>query len=255
MFWNHVTASGEEICCLGVKPLWADVFGMTYRGLESSAPLSVWTQFLESALIAAREQGAGKLMMRLEQKGIAPEIAAELVRLGFVRKLERIEYRLPLNELPDEAGTPLTWQHAGELRLTTQAIAQLVLRASEGDPDADPSEDPEKYIVDWLDDPELNCGMECIRVGHLNGVIAALVVAQINPQDGWSRLSYMGVLPEFRGRGLGKWVHRHGFTELRRQGGVFYHGGTCSPNLAMRRLFETSGAKLYRVMDEWVLNF
>jgi GNAT superfamily N-acetyltransferase len=255
MFWNHVTASGEEICCLAVMPLWADVFGITYRGLESGAPLSVWTQFLASALIAAREQGAGKLMMRLERKGSAPEIAAELERLGFVRKLERIEYRSPLSELPTEEGTPLTWQHAGEVGLTTQAIAELVLRASEGDPDADPSEDPEKYIVDWLDDPELTCGMHCIRVAQFEGKVAALVVAQINPKDGWSRLSYMGVLPEFRGRGLGKWVHRHGFAELRRQGGVLYHGGTSSPNLKMRRLFETSGAKLYRVMDEWALAF
>jgi GNAT superfamily N-acetyltransferase len=53
----------------------------------------------------------------------------------------------------------------------------------------------------------------------------------------------MGVVPEARGRGLGTWVHRHGFRMLRDQGGKLYHGGTAAVNAPMLRLFRAHGCK------------
>jgi len=255
MFWNHVAGNGEELCCLGIKPLWADVFGVTYRGLEAQVPASIWSEFLKLALVAAQEQGAGKLMMRLEHKGQWKAIAEALQRLGFVQKLERHEFRSPLCELPSEEGSPLRWMSMQEAGWSEMEIAQKVKECSAGDPEADPSEDPLSYISDWLKDPELTAGPECIKLGFLNGEFAALVVAQVNPKDGWSRLSYLGVHPRFRGQGLGMWVHRHGFAALRAQGGVLYHGGTSAPNERMRRLFQLAGCRPFRVMDEWVKTF
>jgi hypothetical protein len=58
--------------------------------------------------------------------------------------------------------------------------------------------------------------------------MAALTVVQMNPKSGWSRISYMGIAPKFRGQGLGKWVHRFSFRKMKEEGGKLYHGGTVS---------------------------
>ena len=42
----------------------------------------------------------------------------------------------------------------------------------------------------------------------------------------------------YRGKGLGKWIHRHGFSMMKAQGGKLYHGGTVTENLAMIKLFQ-----------------
>jgi ribosomal protein S18 acetylase RimI-like enzyme len=251
MFWNHLDSQGTELCCMGLKPLWADIYGITYRGLDAPVPMVVWKNFLSQALTAAADQKAGKVMMRLEQKGQAPLIAEELERLGFVHKLERVEFKTPLVDLPSEEGTPMTWKSAAELDWSERQVADLLLQVAQGDPEDDLDGDPIKYIQDWVTDPELTCGLECIHVGFVKGAVAALVVPQVNLKDGWSRLAYMGVHPDFRGQGLGRWVHRHGFADLRKQGGINYHGGTSSMNVRMRRTFEASGCLPFRTVDEW----
>jgi len=95
-------------------------------------------------------------------------------------------------------------------------------------------------------DAVLTHAPECIQVSD-----AGIVVAQVNPRTAWSRITYMGVLPAFRGRGLGRWVHRRGFAMLRGQGGVLYHGGTVETNRPMVRLFEAHACRFHRRLEEW----
>jgi len=83
----------------------------------------------------------------------------------------------------------------------------------------------------------------------------AIVVAQIDPKSGWSPITHMGIIRAFRGRKLGKWVHRHGFEMMRDQGGKLYHGGTVSTNTAMIRLFNQHGCKEFRTIQEWIYRF
>ncbi|MGK5088899.1 GNAT family N-acetyltransferase [Bdellovibrionota bacterium FG-2] len=91
-----------------------------------------------------------------------------------------------------------------------------------------------------------------IKIAHIKHQPAALIIAQIESTTGWSRITYMGIMPEFRGQGLGKWVHRKGFNMMRKQGGTLYHGGTVVSNKGMIRLFQNHGCKEYRRMQEWV---
>lgn len=116
---------------------------------------------------------------------------------------------------------------------------------------ADPNEKVEDFIQDWLVHDDLTSGMNCVGIGFLKDEPCALVVAQIHQETGWSRLSYMGILPQFRGKGLGRWVHRHGFRMMKDQNGKVYHGGTHSENLPMRKLFEKHGCQLICEMEEW----
>jgi GNAT superfamily N-acetyltransferase len=108
------------------------------------------------------------------------------------------------------------------------------------------------FIQDFLVDPVLTAGLGCIHVGFMGDEIAAMTVVQINSKSGWSRISYMGVVPKFRTLGLGKWVHRYSFVQMKKQGGKLYHGGTVSTNTRMIRLFESHGCAVYRQMEEWI---
>ena len=153
--------------------------------------------------------------------------------------------------LPSENRTPIKWQTARELAWTAQDLALFTKEVVTNALDVDPNEKPEDFIQDWLHHTEFTHGLDCAGIGFINDKPCALVVAQINKETGWSRLSYMGLVPEFRGKGLGKWVHRHGFEMMKAQGGILYHGGTHAENRPMRKLFKSHGCHVFCEMEEW----
>lgn len=197
---------------------------------------------IAEACARARDLGTRQLDYRLE----ASDLSASLPGLGFVRRHVRIEYRTPLPELPDDAGTPLSWAIAP----LAEAV-EVLGRAAASDPDWDPDDDPDAALLSYLEDPVLTHGPECVQVASVDGGVAGIVVAQVNPRTWWSRITYMGVVPELRGRGLGTWVHRHGFAMMRAQGGLTYQGGTVEGNLAMVRLFERHRCRFLHRLEEW----
>ena len=174
-----------------------------------------------------------------------------LTQIGLSKVAERVEYQCDVMSLPVEDGSPLRWKTVKELNWGTSRVAEFVSEITEGALDVNPNEKPEDFIKDWLYHDELTYGPDCIAIGFHREQPCALMVAQINKESGWSRLSYMGLVSEFRGRGLGKWVHRHGFTMMKSQGGKLYHGGTHADNLPMRKLFETHGCRVFCEMEEW----
>jgi GNAT superfamily N-acetyltransferase len=70
---------------------------------------------------------------------------------------------------------------------------------------------------------------------------------------GWSTIHYLGVLPEFRGRGLGAESMLRGLGCLKAMGARVYHDGTGLRNAAARALFARLGKQPFRVMEEWRL--
>jgi GNAT superfamily N-acetyltransferase len=243
---------GHEVCSLILIHLWADVFAIIQEHVEAQeAPPTAWVNLIHQALVEARTQHAGSVLFRLIERDGSVELSRELPALGFIKKHDRIEFRAALTSLPIETDSPLQWMSASELNWDAQKVAEFLLAVSEGDPDSEPSQDPVKYIDDWLKDPVLTSGLDCISVGFINDRPAALVVAQINPKTQWSRITYMGLAPEFRKKGFGKAIHRHGFSMMRAQGGEIYHGGTTSTNKPMLRLFTENQCPVYQRMQEW----
>lgn len=80
-----------------------------------------------------------------------------------------------------------------------------------------------------------------------------MVALVVDPNDGWSSIYYLGVLPEFRRRGLGAEGMLRGLRCLKAMGGRTYHDGTGSGNAAARALFGRLGKPEWRVMEEWRL--
>jgi ribosomal protein S18 acetylase RimI-like enzyme len=169
------------------------------------------------------------------------EYVDAFVAAGFRDLGERAEFKADVDDLPGEEGSPLSWRVAGD------EGAAMLAAVAEGDPHGhDERGDPKRMLGAWLGAPKLRGEPECVQIGSLDGQDAAFVCAQVAPHDGWSRISYMGLVPAARGRGLGAWVHRHGFTMLREQGGKLYQGGTATSNRGMIALFEAHGCREVR---------
>ncbi len=246
-----VNSSNEDIAKVTLEHLWADLFALKIKVFAMEAVPSLG-EVIQKALLEASKLKARLVMFRLIKGETGyEEIVKLLPKIGFKKKSERIEFKKTVADLPSDEGTPLRWKTAEDLGWKPQDIAETLKQASIGDPDTDPSEDPLMFIQDFLADPVLTSGLHCIHVGFFESEVAALTVIQLNPKTGWSRISYMGVLPKFRKQKLGLWVHRYSFKIMKAFGGLLYHGGTTSTNLAMIRLFEKNGCTLFCEMEEW----
>jgi ribosomal protein S18 acetylase RimI-like enzyme len=244
---------------------------------NSDAPEKLLGRLKEAADIARSEKKA--LIVRIlvssfDLKALAGSISA----LGFKKLYDRVEYIHPLDaSIPAEAkpskpGAPgLSWV-PGLKTYGIEELGAIYKKAAVDDPsgiipvEATPA-DFGKDLENDLASPDFHVSPDAVQVGCIEGRPAAFVFAQVLKQstnivtlegkrtiEGWSRLSYMGVLPEFRGRGYGREVHRHGLRTLRAMGGLTYHGGTARDNVPMRRLFESSGCAILRLLEEWKLS-
>ncbi len=198
------------------------------------------TLVIDEALTAARGAGAIRAGMRLPVARWTEAVARMLARTGGEEIGGRVEFRTPLDVLPGElAPARLRWRPA-----TLDEAAHLLARCSAGSDDGlEPGEDPHDVVQSWLADPELGGEPAAsLHAGALDGEDIALVCAQVG-DDGWSTLTFMGLAPGARGRGLGHEVHRHGLAMLRAQGGQLYHGGTSLDNGPMRACFARQGCR------------
>jgi hypothetical protein len=246
-----LSASNEELGTVTLEHLWADVFAIKIIILRVEALLDL-EDAIQKALKNAAHFSARLVMYRLIKGESASEkISGLLSKLGFKKKNERIEFKRAVNELSSDEDSPMSWKTSDELNLSPQDIANTLKEVAFGDPDTDPNEDPLLFIQDFLADPVLTSGLRCIHIGFLGEEIAALTVVQINPKTGWSRISYMGIIPKYRKQNLGIWVHRYSFKIMKSEGGKLYHGGTTSNNAGMIRLFEKSGCIRFCEMEEW----
>lgn len=226
------------------------------RRVEHLFTPSEFKRIIESIADRCGSLKAISVQLRLE-KGAQSQMMSEiLVSLGFNKLHERVEFKTLVADLPAETGTPLKWEAvsaSGPIDL--EKAAALLGQAGQGDPDWSADDDPRQLLKSYLAEEGLYGGLDAIQVGFLDGRPAAVAVAQVNRETGWSRITYMGILPEFRGRSLGKWLHRRGFAMMQAQGGKEYHGGTVSTNAAMIRLFRSHGCREHRGMEEWLLTF
>lgn len=242
----------EEIGAVTLEHLWADVFGLRIKRTEKATLAIQWQSAFQEALLQAHIFNARQVVFRLVKDKDSEEIGRLLPELGFEKKNERVEYKKPIDELPGDGDSPIIWKSAAELYWSHQEIANTLKLVATGDPDTDPQEDPLLFIQDFLADPVLTSGLECIHIGFIENEVAALTVVQINTKNGWSRISYMGIAPRFRNKNLGQWVHRYSFKQMKIQGGKLYHGGTTTTNKPMIHLFEKHGCNLFCEMQEWI---
>jgi len=201
---------------------------------------------IAEAVAEAGFEGASRMMTRVHDKNFTVDYGEALLQNGFVLQGARVEFKTPLAELPQEDESGLTWRVTEDVAEAAALLRQVAV----GDPGSSDDEDADAFIRAEHSDPETVARME---IGALDGLDAAFLLAEVDPERGWSTLSYFGVTPEVRGRGLGIAAHRHGFTMMRAMGGKLYHGGCSAENQAMIRIFAANGCREFARMREWNL--
>lgn len=205
------------------------------------------------AVAEVRRRQAVHLESRIPVDRESEALVTDLADAGLIRASERVEYKTPMAELPDEGPSPLTWiPSTGD---DLDRFAALLLRVSAGPDGLESDEDPLEWLQDVLSDEARICDpARVLHRGVLDDKDVAFVCGQTEPQGahaGWSTLPFLGVRPEARGRGLGRVAHRHGIAMLRAQGATLYHGGTDAENAPMRACFEANGCREWQRFGVW----
>jgi hypothetical protein len=247
----HMDLQGNPWGIVSIEQMWGNLAVIKFNRPEIRLERSQWWPLFERAKQLALQWGSQVIAVRVRQDYEPILIQNILAELGFLKTAGRIEYQCAVANLPTDEGTPILWQTCADLVWTEPDLAQFVAKITKDALDINPEEKSEDFIQDWLKHDELTHGMKCVSIGFLNSQPIALSVVQIEEGTGWSRISYMGLLPEFRGQGLGKWVHRRGFAQMQFLGGKLYHGGTHVENNSMRKLFDQHGCKVFAEMTEW----
>ena len=253
-----------------------DLYLPPVAGFHSDAPSKLLGQLEEAVGIARAEKKPLSVRVLVSSFDLT-DLAESISALGFKKMYDRVEYIHPLDaSIPDDApqiksaNPAISWV-PGLKSYGMDELGAIYQKAALGDPsgvipvDATPI-DFRKDLEGDLSDSAFHHSAEAIQIGLIDGQSAAFVFAQVMKQpnhpvtlegkrtiEGWSRLAYLGILPEFRGHGYGRQVHRHGLRTLRAMGGLTYHGGTARDNISMRRLFESSGCVVLRLLEEWKL--
>lgn len=239
---------------------------------------------LRQVIEELKERGAHTIVTRVitEQSNLDSSLTgkraewhrAVLSGSGLSQGEERVEYRLPLADAMESLGpttTPrLTWTSvATEPGPELDRAAEILSLVAPTDPDLATVDAARGFLLARKEDTSLVLPPECIQIGRIekkavpeadarasgDGTAeredAAIVIPSVAPKTGWCSLYYMGVLPTFRGQGLGFEVMRHGFEVMASLGGVTYHDGTAAENVAAVALFARFGVDVYRRMEEW----
>ncbi|MEM7249079.1 MAG: GNAT family N-acetyltransferase [Acidobacteriota bacterium] len=202
---------------------------------------------IEEALARARELGLARISTRPTDAFLDDGYRAALIAGGFVLEGGRVEFKTPVDELPHEdAESLLTWRDLGELGW--DRVTAVMARTSQ-DPAAT-VEQATRELRDFLAPDDIHNQPDCVELGFLDDEPVAFLCAQ-SDATGWGTISFMGLVPEARGRGLGGAVQRRGFSLLRRQGAALYHDGTESENHPMLALFARHGCREHARMTEW----
>jgi ribosomal protein S18 acetylase RimI-like enzyme len=239
------------------------------RGVDGLPDAQAWNEALTSSLAQCRERGAAFVDSRVitMSEGVSEQLVAaraamhrdSLIAHGFKQGEGRVEYRLGLDEAlaaleTEKTTAQLAWSCiATDNENELARAAEFVRRVAEGDPATHDEDDAVGFLTTLLENEETVKAPERVQIGTLEGVPAAVLVLMVRPGNGWATIYYLGVLPEFRGRGFGAQAMLRGLRCLKTMGGRTYHDGTGSRNAAALALFARLGRPPFCVMEEWRL--
>lgn len=239
------------------------------KGVDGLPDVQAWNEGIESSLAECKKNGAATIDCRVitASEGVDEALVAaraglhreSLIARSFQQGEDRVEYRMTIDEalaaLDSRKIEPrLTWYCVDPNNEKDLArAAKLFCKAAQGDPAADSWNDTLGFLKMLIEKEDTVETPERIQIGSFEGVPAAVLALMVYPSDGWSTIYYLGVLPDFRGRGFGAEVVLHGLRCLKAMGGSIYHDGTGSSNAAARALFAHLGHPPCRIIEEWKL--
>lgn len=230
----------------------------SYTVVEMCAgPCSV-EQAVEALLRHLRTQFPGlSIEVRIPDDPVGNTVEAALSRLGLQLLRDEICYGRSLPAEVLGAGDDFLLRHYDEVgKARVVDVMALVIR---DDPyfsrrGMDALDALDEMIDDCTIDGRLNSSLWYLV--EVDGVSAGVVLGRYDPENGEGSLAYMGLTPSFRGRGLGRAIHRSALGVLTDAGVVEYRDATARDNVAMLRVFEHNGctpresARIWRLDTE-----
>lgn len=119
-----------------------------------------------------------------------------------------------------------------------KAFIEMMVNASVGDPFEDMSSNPEKEFQELVDYAGEKFNSDWWKIVYLNNMPIGVILPQIfahTSDEG--TLFYLGIIPEFRGKGFGKIIHSIGLDFLRSKNILKYKGSTDIENKSMISIF------------------
>lgn len=251
--YEYLDKATNTLAVVTLEELSKDEYAIKFNKPEISIELESWINLFNQAMNQWREIKGKRIICRIRTNYEVEKFTKILSNLGLKKQGGRIESFKNVDELMIEENSPIEWKNLDQLKWDKKELIAFTKKIIENSFEKD--ENPELFVEDWLSNDELTSGHECICIGFYENKNISLIVAQKELNSGWCRLSYMGLIEEYRGMGLGKWVHQQGFQMMKDQGGISYNGGTHSNNLEMRKLFERHGCQVKFEMEEWQIEY
>lgn len=227
---------------LGTPP--HDVLLVHPRCEEGVDPLPAVARLVDAGVRRAREAGSARVGLVLEDRfPHAVAFAAAAPSWGFEFDVDKVLVRagapdLHVDALPAPPEGAAFASHDPELTGVFQRV--LATSMTRSDRESDALKELEGFEArargdggfhreDWV----------LLRVG---GIAAGLVIpAFLDERRDGGTLFYVGVLSEFRGRGLGAVLARRGIETMLARGATRYADSCNAANVPMRRIFERLG--------------
>jgi ribosomal protein S18 acetylase RimI-like enzyme len=214
--------------------------GVRYAFRRDPGPDGDGLAAIARALAGEVGQGGGRVLSWEREQDEAWN--GHLRSAGFAAHRRKVFVERDLSEPPEE-DPPFDHQTLAELG--DREFLRWLDRASEGDPFEDEEDrDPEREYRELIDLAGDALDRALWRVALLEGEPVGIVLPQPYAHDRKEgTLFYVGVLPEHRGRGIGRRLHRAGLALLAAAGVVKYLGSSDVRNAPMLRIFTRNGCR------------
>lgn len=131
---------------------------------------------------------------------------------------------------------PFTFKTLKELG--EEFFIEMMVKASIGDPFENMESNPEKEFKELVDYAGEKFNPDWWQIAYLNNIPVGVMLPQLfdyGNEEG--TLFYMGIIPEYRGKGLGKILHAIGLEFLSKKKVLKYKGSTDIENKPMINIF------------------
>jgi len=173
---------------------------------------------------------------------IDPMLEEVMINLGFCKISTIVEYTKRLEQENLEEIEVQTHCLADD-RMTDQKFAQLYELCRSGSANKNKEQTMDQVMSSLRKELGTNWRTHCYIFSSNQAVIGMAIPHIEMETEDEGRLFYFGVVPEFRGKGLGKRMHRKALDLLKEMHASYYVGSTDEANLSMIGIFKQNGCK------------
>lgn len=166
-----------------------------------------------------------------------------LIANGLRQVSKTVEYTRDITNLP-QVNSDIQWHALSEQLISDAAYGNLYERSSAGSANKNAPQKKEQFLDSLKRELGEQWREHCLYfINDRDYAGIAIPHIEMGTMDE-GRLFYFGVVPEWRGKGMGSAIHKIALTLLRKWNATTYVGSTGSENEPMIRIFEQNGCML-----------